>query len=188
MKIFVLLAIALLSTQACAAQPAQSGQTKWVYKSGKFNWNGDWSFGVDSVDYRDKEGGASDGGYDLVVRGHKWGGWQPYIDGGCQSNHRLCFDITPYKYLVFSAKSTVPHQAYQMGFISAGDKSNGSIIMVTQFCSGGADPEIGKWQQCKVPLSSFKMTDPSILKFFIQDQSGLDTNKWYLDAVGFTAD
>jgi hypothetical protein len=188
MKIAVQLAIALMSVQACAAQSAQSNQTKWVYNGGKFNWNGDWSFAVVSVDYRDKEGRAPEGGFDLAMRVHKWGAWQPFVDGDCQNYRRRCFDTTPYKYLMFSAKSTVPHQVFQVGFMSAGDKSNGSIIMVTQFCSAGPDPEIGTWQQCKVPLSSFKLTDATILKFFIQDQTGLDNNKWYLDAVGFTAD
>jgi hypothetical protein len=32
------------------------------------------------------------------------------------------------------------------------------------------------------------MIDTSILKFFIQDQTGLAANKWYLDAVGFAVD
>ena len=187
MKISALLAIALFSALACGAHAAQAGDTKWVYKSGKFNWNGDWSFAVDSVDYKDKEGGPSEGKFDLAMRVHKWGAWQPFYDGACQTDHRACFNIAPYKYLLFSAKSTVAHQVFQVGLLSSGDKSNGSIIMVTEYCSGGADPEIGKWQQCKVPLSAFNTTDPTILKFFIQDQTGLDNNKWYLEAVGFTA-
>jgi hypothetical protein len=188
MKILVLLAVALVSTLACAAQPGQPAKTLWVYKNGKFNWSGDWSFGVNSVNYRDTDGVPPEGGFDLAMDVYKWGAWQPFVNAECQSNRKLCFDTAPYKFLTFLTKSTVSHQVFEVGFNSPGDKTNGSIIMVTQYCAGGAQPEVGKWQLCKIPLASFKMTETTILKFFIQDETGLAANKWYLDAVGFTVD
>jgi hypothetical protein len=189
MKTFALLTVVLLATLGCAAQPgAPAARTLWVYKNGKFNWNGDWSFGVESVKYTDTVGVAPEGRHDIAIKGHQWGGWQPFVSADCQHDHRQCFDITPFKFLVFSAKATVQHQTFQVAFMSSGDTADGSAIMVTPYCTGGAEPAIGEWQQCKIPLSSFKLSDTSILKFFIQDHTGLAANKWYLDAVGFTLD
>ncbi|HEY2781561.1 MAG TPA: hypothetical protein VGI90_12330 [Steroidobacteraceae bacterium] len=174
---------------AAAAKPTKpAAKPAWVYQKGRMNWEGDWSFGVDEVDYRDKAAAPIEGPFDIAISGRQWGGWQPFFSLTCQSQHAVCFDTTPYKFLIFSGKGTVAHQIFQVGFMSPGDKPDGPVIMVSQYCSGGSDLEVGKWTSCKIPLSAFKLIDTKISKFWIQDQTGLTTNKWYLDDVGFTPD
>jgi hypothetical protein len=188
-----LLATLLFSMSAIAQDTSAPGQKPadqpaWVYQNGRMRWDGDWSFAVDAVDYRDKAGGPLEGPFDIAISGRQWGGWQPYFSLTCQSQHAACFDTTRYKYLIFSGKGTVAHQIFQVGFMSSGDTPDGPVIVVTQYCSGGADPEMGRWNSCKVPLSAFKLVDTKVSKFWIQDQTGLPSNKWYLDDVGFTVD
>ena len=170
-----------------APAPKPAAKPAWVYQNGRMRWDGDWSFGVDDVNYRDKSGAPLEGPYDIAISGRQWGGWQPYFNLTCQTQHAQCFDTTPYKFLIFSGKGTVPHQIFQVGFMSSGDKPDGPVIPVTQYCSGGTDPEIGRWISCKIPLSAFKLIDTRISKFWIQDQTGLPSNTWYLDDIGFTA-
>jgi hypothetical protein len=187
----LLLAALLFPISAIAQDPSgqkPADKPAWVYQNGRMHWDGDWSFGVDAVDYRDKAGGPLEGPFDIAISGRQWGGWQPFFSLTCQSQHAACFDTTRYKYLIFSGKGTVAHQIFQVGFMSSGDTPDGPVIMVTQYCSGGTDPEMGRWNSCKVPLSAFKLIDTKVSKFWIQDQTGLPSNKWYLDDVGFTAD
>lgn len=163
------------------------GATTWVYYNGVFNWGGDWSFAA-SPNYKDTAGGPIEGPYDIVVTSQQWGGWQPFVSANCQSNISQCFNTLPYKYLVFSAKPTAANQVFDVGFMSSGDTTDGVTIFDTSsYCSGGRSPAVGQWESCKIPLSAFKLTDTTVLKFWISDQSGLGSNHWYLDNVGFTA-
>ena len=164
---------------------ASTGSTLWVYYNGAFNWPGDWSAAA-SPNYKDTSGGPISGAYDIQVTSQQWGLWQPYVNGNCQQNENLCFDTTPYKYIIFSAKPTVSGQVFQVGFMSKGDTTDGPVVEASAYCSGGANPAVGQWESCKMPLSAFKLTDTTVLKFWIQDQTGLSSNHWYLDNVGFT--
>jgi hypothetical protein len=163
------------------------GATAWVYYNGVMNWGGDWSFAA-SVNYNDTAGVPIEGPYDIIMTSQQWGGWQPFVNGNCQSNISLCFNTTPYKYLIFSAKPTVANQIFGVGFMSSGDTPDGFVPENTSaYCSGGSNPAVGQWETCKIPLSVFTLTDTTILKFWISDQTGLTSNHVYLDNVGFTA-
>jgi len=183
---------ATLSTPNSAAvtiigsQVAPAGSTLWVYYNGVFNWGGDWSFAA-TVSYLDVTGGPLTGLFDVMVTSQQWGGWQPFVSGNCQSDISQCFNTTPYKYLIFSAKPTVANQTFNVGFMSSGDTPDGTTVSdAASYCSGGGNPAVGQWESCKIPLSVFGLTDTTILKFWIADQSGLSSNHWYLDNVGFS--
>jgi hypothetical protein len=170
-----------------AGSDRQSDATRWVYYNGSMRWDGSWDWGVTSVNYQDTTGVPLSGKRDIEVRSQKWGGWQPFFHADCQNNINLCFDTSPYKYLIFSAKPTAPGQMFDSGFMSAGDSKDGIVVHISAYCSGGNDPPINEWETCKVPLSAYELTNARILKFMIQDQSGLASNRWYIDNVGFTA-
>jgi hypothetical protein len=162
--------------------------TLWVYYNGAMNWGGDWSFAA-SANYKDTSGGPIEGAYDIEITGEQWGGWQPYVSGNCQSSIASCFVTTPYKYLIFSAKPTVANQIFGSAVLSAGDTPDGNFLQnLSAYCSGGSNPPVGQWESCKVPLSAYSLTDLTILKFSISDQTGLSSNHYYLDNVGFTTD
>jgi hypothetical protein len=164
---------------------ASTGSTLWVYYNGVFNWPGDWSSGA-TPNYQDTTGVPIEGPYDISVTSTLYGLWQPYINGNCQTNVALCFNTTPYQYLIFSIKPTVANQLIEVGFMSAGDTPDGPVIFASAYCSGGANPPVGQWESCKMPLSVFQLTDTTVLKFWIQDETGLSSNHWYIDNVGFT--
>jgi Calx-beta domain len=168
-----------------AAAPVASG-TLWVYSNGVFNWGGDWSFAA-SANYKDAAGAPVDGPFDIAITGQQWGGWQPYVNANCQSNISLCFATTPYKYIFFSAKPTVANQVFGVGFMSSGDTPDGPVLNDTSaYCSGGKNPPVGQWETCKIPIAAFSLTDTTVLKFWITDQTGLGSNHYYLDDVGFS--
>ncbi len=182
---------ATLSTPSSAtvtisgSQTAPAGSTLWVYYNGIFNWGGDWSFAA-TPNYLDVTGAPITGLFDIVITSQQWGGWQPYVSGNCQSNISQCFDTTPYKYIIFSVKPTVANQVVNVGFMSSGDTPDGTALDTGSYCSGGSNPAVGQWESCKIPLSAFALTDTTILKFWISDQTGLSSNRWYLDNVGFS--
>ena len=63
-----------------------------------------------------------------------------------------------------------------------GDVPVGIYLNVTDY---GPAPVPGKWATYTVPLSDLGVLGTSIYKFCIQDQSGLSSNTWYIDNVGF---
>jgi hypothetical protein len=162
-----------------------TGTTAWVYYNGVFNWGGDWSFAA-TPNYTDTSGAPIEGGYDIEVTTQQWGGWQPFVNANCQSNISLCFNTTPYSYIIFSAKPVVANQTFLVDFLSSGDTTDGVAVQAAAYCSGGSNPAIGEWETCKIPLSAFKLTDLTILKFGLSDQTGLSSNHFYLDNVGFS--
>jgi len=80
----------------------------------------------------------------------------------------------------------VANQVVNVGFMSSGDTPDGTALDTGSYCSGGGNPAVGQWESCKIPLSVFALTDTTILKFWISDQTGLSSNRWYLDNVGFS--
>jgi hypothetical protein len=162
-----------------------NGSTFWIYHNGVFYWPGDWSASA-KPNYKDTAGVPIEGRYDIGITSTIYGLWQPYVNGYCQTKRSLCFDTRPYKYLIFSIKPTVANQTIQVGFMSSGDRPDGPVILASSYCSSGADPPVGQWASCKMPLSVFKLTDTTVLKFWIQDETGLSNNHWYIDNVGFT--
>jgi len=170
---------------ACTSTPPSTA-ISWVYHAGKLLWGGDWSFAA-TISYTDTSGVPIEGCCDILMTNQQWGGWQPYINANCQSTPSLCFNTTPYKYLIFSAKPTVANQKFKADVLSQGDTKDGiELDDLGPYCSGGDTPAIGAWESCKVPLSAFNLTNPIILKFAIGDETGLASNKFYLDDVGFS--
>lgn len=156
-----------------------SSTTTWVYYNGVFYWPGDWSF-AGTPNYNDTAGIPIEGPYDVAFTvTSPWGGWQPYAPG-------LSLDTTPYKYLIFSLKPTQPNQVWDVAFESQGDTRDGIVLSIAPYGPVGG-PVVGQWGSYKIPLSAFQLTDPTVLKFAIQDDTGLSSNVFYIDNVGFSA-
>jgi hypothetical protein len=164
----------------------------WVFNAGKLLWGGDWSFGPGpggsgniSINYDDAANPAPDGTPSIGISGGMWAGWQPFINASCQTNVADCFSTAPYASLKFMLMPTVANQKLGGAVLSAQDTSDGQ--QVQDFSAfGPANPPVGEWSQFEVPLSVFGLTDTTILKFSISDQTGLSSNKWNLCNVGFS--
>ena len=169
-----------LGTPSSATVSITSNATDWVYYNGVFYWPGDWSF-AGTPNYSDTAGSPLEGSYDIAFTvTSPWGGWQPYAPG-------LSLDTTPYKYLIFSLKPTQPNQVWNVAFESQGDTKDGVVLLNIAAYGPTAGPVVGQWGSYKIPLSAFQLTDPTILKFAIQDNTGLPSNLFYVDNVGFTS-
>ena len=51
--------------------------------------------------------------------------------------------------------------------------------------AGGPAPVVGQWGVYTIPLADLGVLGTSIYKFAIQDKTGLASNVWYVDDVGF---
>ena len=166
--------------------PPVSSSTSWVYYNGALVWAGDMSWDA-TPNYLDTTGAPLSGKYDVLVNvtSGTTGGWQPYYNIGCQQAITSCFNLTPYKTLIFSLKPTAANSVWNVAFLSSGDTPDGAAVSdISQYCSGGHNPAIGVWESCAIPLSKFALTDLEILKFFIQANAPMGTN-FYADNVGF---
>lgn len=174
-----------LSLTSCAAQmpakpPAGDPEAFWVYRDGRFNWEGDYSWNA-RIDYRDTRGLPAGHGHDIAVTIiGKWGGFQPFAPG-------KRFDVSRYKYLVYSLKPTQDNQVFATGFAALNDVPDGKAVTVPGPPYGPV-PVAGQWATYKIPLSEFALSNPLIQKFTIADASGRETNLFYVDNVGFTVD
>jgi hypothetical protein len=161
-----------------------------VYHNGVMNWPGDYSWNA-SINYKSTAGSPLDGPYDVAVSiVSSYGGWQPFAfpSGGTP------FNVTPYKYLIYSIKPTMPNQVYATGFDANNDVEDGNVINIVGVPGGppvtkyGPTPVVGQWASYKIPLADFNLTNPLILKFAIADGTGNPTNLYYVDDVGFTTE
>jgi hypothetical protein len=140
-----------------------------------FDWPGDYSYAL-TPDYKDTSGGPLSGPYDIkVTLDSAWGGWLPYA-------LNWDFNSSGYTKLTFALKPTVANQQWHVYFVKVGDVPVGIYLNVTDY---GPAPVPGKWATYTVPLSDLGVLGTSIYKFCIQDQSGLSSNTWYIDNVGF---
>jgi hypothetical protein len=154
--------------------------TFWVYRNGEFNWAGDYSWEA-QVDFGDTTGRPEGHRHDIAVKiTGKWGGFQPFAPG-------KRFDVSRYKYLVYSVKPTVPDQVYGVGFSALNDVPDGKLLTITG-APYGPTPVPGQWATYKIPLAAFELTNHLVQKFSIADGTGLPRNLLYIDNVGFTAD
>jgi hypothetical protein len=146
-----------------------------VYYNGVFDWPGDYSF-VASPNYADTRGGPLSGPHDIkVTLTGAWGGWLPYA-------LNWNFNSAGYTKLTFALKPTVANQKWNVYFVKVGDIPVGIYLDVSKY---GPAPVAGKWATYTVPLSALGVLNTSIYKFCIQDQTGLSSNTWYVDNVGF---
>jgi hypothetical protein len=191
----------VLCLQACASATdsgaaatnsgTSTGSTAWVYYNGVFNWQGDFSAGL-TPNYAATTGDPIEGPYDIAnTVTTAYGLWLPYFNALCDdasaATEALCFDTAPYNYMIFSLQPTVANQTFQLTFASfVSDEQDGNFVTnVVSYCTPAPTPEV--WSSCKIPLSAFSLTQPLIRKFNLQDETGLPTNLYYLDNVGFTA-
>lgn len=164
-----------------SAAGAGAGSTFWVFRNGVFSWGGDYSFSA-IPNYKDTTGNPQTGPYDIAVSVvGRWGGYQPYAGGTVP---HYAFDDRGYQYLVFDLKPTVANQVWHCMFHSVGDVAIGQPLRINNY---GPAPVVGKWATYKIPLSDLGVLNTTVYKFFIQDTTGLPTNLFYVDNVGFTA-
>jgi hypothetical protein len=157
--------------------------TAWVFYGGQMYWGtnaapNDWSFSG-SANYYNTSGDPLTGSYDIAFTlSGQWGGWLPYANG-------RAFDTTPYSKFIFSLKPTVENQTWNVYFLSAGDTNEGAVLNLPgNYCSPAL--AVGVWTNCSIPMSAFQLTNTTILKFSIHDETGLSSNTWYVDNVGFS--
>jgi hypothetical protein len=183
------LGIAGCNRSAIAEGGPKSGphdSTYWVYHNGAFRWPGDWSWEA-NIDYSDTSGAPALGRHDIAVTiTGGTGGWQPYVSTTCQYRATDCFDITPYKFMVFALKPTVGDARWAVNILSAQDKPDGRVNDISTFAQSPQCPTVGHWCSYKIPLSAFDLKNPKVLKFSIQDESG--PARFYVADVGFTVD
>jgi hypothetical protein len=165
-----------------------SGATFWVYDDGVFNWGGDYSFAA-TPNYKDTAGAPEDGPFDIAVTvTGAWGGFQPYAGGTVPT---WDFDDAAYTYLVMDLKPTVDNQSWNCLFHAVGDVQIGNGVDILDY---GPKPTKGVWAHYKIPLKDLGVYDngaptySGVYKFFIQDQTGLASNVFYVDKLGFTAE
>ncbi len=152
-----------------AAEPA------WVYHDGTFHWPGDYSYAA-RADYGDKLGASASGRRDIkMTLTGQWGAFQPYA-------RNSDFDLSRYAFLTFSLKPTVEKQSLQVYFSLPGDVETGSKLNAMKY---GPPPVVGQWTTYKIPLTDLGVAGTHIYKFAIQDVTGLASNVFYLDDVGF---
>ena len=163
------------SSQASATVSVTSAlAADWVYYNGQFNWPSDWSYAA-TTNYSSTAGAPLSGPYDLQVSTSTWGGWQP-----AAPNQAL--DLTPYKYVTFSLKPTIAGQTWSCYFTKTGATSTSNVVNVLNY---GPAPVAGVWGTYSIPLADLGVSASSIESFAIQDQTGLASNSWYVDNVGF---
>ncbi len=168
-------ASATVTVSATQTTPPASG-TSWVYYNGVFDWPGDYSYDL-VPDYSDTSGGPLSGAHDVkVTLTSAYGGWLPYAQN-------WDFNSAGYTKLTFALKPTVANQVWWVYFVKVGDVPVGIYLDVQKY---GPAPVAGQWNTYTVPLSDLGVLGTSIYKFCIQDQTGLSSNTWYIDNVGFT--
>ena len=167
-----------ITVNAAAPPPAPTPPatgTSWVYYNGLFDWPGDYSYDV-TANYTDTSGAPLSGAHDIkITLTSAWGGWLPYAQN-------WNFNSAPYTKLTFALKPTVANQKWHVYFVKVGDIPVGISIDPANY---GPAPVAGQWNTYTVPLADLGVLGTSIYKFCIQDQTGLNTNVWYVDNVGF---
>jgi hypothetical protein len=178
-----------------------SSSVAWGYFNGTFNWGGDYSWNV-SLNYQDTSGEPLSGAHDLKVSlTGQWGGWQPYMCSELGEPLTACvaqydYPLAGFTYLTVSLKPTVANQQWSAQFVAVGDTgipcnyanpaNAGAGVNITAY---GPAPVAGQWGTYKIPLSAFCVgsgtSNANVYKFHIQDQTGLSSNTWYVDNVGF---
>jgi hypothetical protein len=121
-----------------------------------------------------------DGPYDICCTlNGAWGGWLPYAPGASPS-----FSLAGFNYLILKLKPTVANQTWLCRAYTAGDvPTTPAPVSLSPY---GPAPVVGVWGSYRVPLTALNAVGISIEKFAVQDDTGLSTNVWYVDDVGFS--
>jgi hypothetical protein len=76
----------------------------------------------------------------------------------------------------------VDNKTWAVYFVKVGDVPVGIELNPANY---GPAPVKGQWATYSIPLADLGVLGTSIYKFCIQDQTGLSSNSWYVDNVGF---
>jgi hypothetical protein len=90
--------------------------------------------------------------------------------------------LLPYASVTFALKPTVANQTWTCFFTAVGATTSGPSINVLDY---GPAPVVGQWGIYTIPLSVLGVSGATIQTMAIQDQTGLASNTWYVDNVGF---
>lgn len=157
--------------------PASSG-VAWGYHAGVFSWAGDYSYAA-KINYADTVG-LSGGKAIAVTLSSSWGAWQPFMAANWK------YSTAGYTKLTFALKPTQPNQHWQVFFVGVGDVAL-PYACVKDVLKYGPAPVVGQWATYTVPLADMCVGGGiDVYKFDIQDQTGLLSNTWYVNDVGFT--
>jgi len=155
--------------------------TFWVYQAGKFNWESDYSWNA-NINYFNTVGKAGGTCISVTITAPN-GGFQPFAQG-------KKFDVSPYKYLTYSVKPTLANAIFATGFAAINDVPDGPqggvVVVSPGLTKYGPAPQIGVWGTYKVPLADFGLTNLLVQKFTIADGTGVGSNLYYVDNIGFT--
>lgn len=151
----------------------------YIYQNGVFNWAADYSWNA-TIDYQDKTGEPGKTCIAVHITAPN-GGFQPYAQG-------KKFDVSPYKYLTYSIKPTIPNQVIATGFAAINDVADGVPVTVAGpgITKYGPALVVGQFTSYKVPLADFALTNQLIQKFTIADGTGVSTNLYYVDNIALT--
>jgi len=84
--------------------------------------------------------------------------------------------------LTLSLKPTTSNQVWNVYFVKVGDIPVGISVDPAKY---GPAPVAGKWATYTIPLADLGVLGTTIYKFAVQDKTGLSSNSWYVDNVGF---
>lgn len=157
------------------AGEAAAATTAWVYDDGAFSWPSDLSFSA-TPNYMDTTGAPLSGSYDIkVTLTGAFGGWAPLAPGNR-------FDVTGYKSIRFALKPTRTDQQWSCLL----QKTDGVVAtMSANVLDYGPAPIVGKWGVYTIPLEDLESPGAPVYKLIISDQTGVTSNYWYVDNVGF---
>jgi hypothetical protein len=192
------LAVAIATTSCVSVSAAppvtRSKSAFWVYRNGSFYWGGDYSSSA-VANYRSTAGSPEGGAYDIAVTlTGPWGIWAPYAGRTVPTWN---FDSTGYQFVTLDLKPTVANQIWQLYFMQVNDVAiigaNGKQAIVN-LADYGPVPVPGVWSTYKIPLavvltqhsSGKPVYETHIYKFGLQDETGLSSNTFYINNVGFT--
>jgi hypothetical protein len=181
--------ITIVGSAAPPPPPAlPPSDAQWGYNAGQWTWAGDYSSNA-VANYHDTQGASLSGSTDIAIQVvGAWGIWTPYMCQDVQSPMPECTGLWSYSTagmtkLTFMLKPTVANQQWNIYFMGVGDKG---LNCTKNVLSYGPAPVVGKWATYTIPLSDLCVGGGiNVYKFGIQDQTGLGSNTWYADNVGF---
>jgi hypothetical protein len=165
-----------LSLMAMTASVDAQTNTFWVFNNGLASGWGDYTWaGV--ANYNSTDITPLQGTYvaKLTVTS-PWAGLQPYAIN--------LFDISGYSKFTFAVWPTRDGQTMQTQFHSAGDTAIGQALDIGSY---GGNPVKGQWNVYHIPLADFGFTNKIILKFGLQDETGVASNVIYFCNIGFVS-
>lgn len=147
-----------------------------MYAAGMFFGKGDFNNNV-SADYAFTDPLASASVIALTSQNNVGMIYQPYFPVTSAKG----YDTTKWTYLSITLRQTIAGHSYLAYFMSNGDVADGVSVSL------GAPCALGTYCTYKVPLASFKLTNPQILKYAIVDNVNVPTgSQTFVSDMHFT--